>query len=120
MGPLAAMYQLAQFAGPTCAACLVLTGILYTVTKLFASTSTGRVESAISSAEYEHTHRIDAERRADRYLEAARYWNGMAHRQSLLRVEDRQKYRMHEKRAGVEPLILDPVADLPPFFEDHE
>jgi len=64
------------------------------------------------------TERDAAERTADHWRDEAHLWHSRAYDQRLARVEDRQAYRIYEKKLGVEPLVLDPVPELPAFAED--
>ncbi|GBR25638.1 hypothetical protein AA0488_0702 [Kozakia baliensis NRIC 0488] len=59
-----------------------------------------------------------AETEYDRQRDNARLWHGRAHDQRLARIDDRQAYRLYEKRVGIDPLILPAVPELPPFVEE--
>jgi hypothetical protein len=114
MLPWTALADLAKFAGPTCGAALVLTGILWIMTRLFATTSEAREQSQIESitearesAEYERQQRTRAETRGDRLRGLAFSWHARAHEMRIGRLDDR-----HAISSG---RVLPPVPELPPF-----
>ena len=68
----------------------------------------------------EREMRRTADQRGNRLLESARYWNTAAHKMRHDRLNDRTAYLGYEERAGIAPLILPDVPELPRFVEGDE